>query len=77
MIKIPRIEQRVTNVLQKQLRDTLVYLLMMDIKRQVSEGRPGPNYLDFNQICSLIEQGTMKIQMVEGNPSYPELIFDP
>ena len=76
-MKKPSRKKKPVNRDHKVLRDALVVLVMQDMKRQIAEGRPGPEILDFDQICSLIEQCKMKVWMVNGNPNYPELVFDP
>ena len=76
-MKTPRKKKLEPDPNKRVLRDSLVVLLMQDIKRQVQEGRPRPKNLDFDQICDLLDRKIMRVEMKEGNPNYPELVFDP
>jgi len=76
-MKIPRRNKFPIDENNRVLRDAFILLLMQDAQRQIKEGRPGPENLDFKQLCNLFEKGVLSFRIVPGNPSYPEMLLSP
>lgn len=62
---------------KEQLLHLIVVLLIDDARKQIERGRLGPKDFEFSNIVREIKTGKMKIKIIPGNPSYPELRFCP